>query len=63
MTHCVCAVAYWYGSNPGAVPAKGTERGWAAHPTQSKTQRTKGMTYPNTNSGNQSHHVVVTLKA
>lgn len=44
VTHSVCAGACWYGSRPGAVPATGTAKGWAAHPTQRKTQRTKGMT-------------------
>lgn len=48
VTHSVCAGACWYGSSPGAVPATGTATGWAAHPTQRKTQRTKGMTYHNT---------------
>jgi len=41
VTHSVCAGACWYGSSPDAAPAKGTARGWAAHPTQRKTQRTK----------------------
>lgn len=44
VTHSVCAAACWYGSSPGAVPATGTTTGWAGHPTQRKTQRTKGMT-------------------
>lgn len=48
VTHSVCAGACWYGSSLGAVPATGTARGWAAHPTQRKIQRTKGMTYQNT---------------
>ena len=39
VTHSVCAGACWYGSSPGAVPATGTARGWAAHPTQRKKHK------------------------
>lgn len=55
VTHLVCAGACWYGSSPGAVPATGTARGCAAHPTQRKTQKTKGMTYQKTDKHAHAH--------